>query len=73
MAKHNWDDIKNDYVINELSQPELCEKYGVSVSQLGLRAKRENWLEERKEKKRAIEEKIKKKTIQNEVDRTYQI
>lgn len=71
--RHDWTEIKNDYVINELSQPEICKKYGVSVSQLGLRAKKENWLQERKEKKRQIEENVKKKAIKNEVDRRVAI
>lgn len=67
--KHNWEKIRNDYVLNGLSQPELCKKYGVSSSQIGKIAKRENWLEKRKNKNREIAEKVEKKTIQNEVDR----
>lgn len=67
--KHDWEKYKNEYVYNGLSQPDLVKKYGVSSSQVGKIAKKENWLALREAKKREIAEEIERKATESEIER----
>lgn len=67
--KHDWGKYRNEYVYNGLSQPDIVKKYGVSSSQIGKIAKKENWLELREAKKREIAEAIEKKATESEIER----
>lgn len=58
--KVNWEQIKTEYVTGDISYRKLAEKYGVSRATLQLRAKREEWFNQR-EKLRA---KVMAKAIQ---------
>ena len=50
--KHDWDKYKEEYIFSNCSLPDLVKKYGVSLSQLGKVAKKGNWVELRKQKKK---------------------
>lgn len=71
--KHDWDKMREEYIYNGLSQPDLCKKYGVSVSQIGKVAKAQEWVKLRDSKKREIQEEVEKKNTQNEIDRRVAI
>lgn len=64
MAKHNWSKIKSTYVTGEMSQREVAKKYGVSESQLAVRASNEGWVQLRREHRRKVEEKAKQKAVE---------
>lgn len=64
MARHNWSKIKSTYVTGEMSQREVAKKYGVSESQLAVRASNEGWVQLRREHRRKVEEKAKQKAVE---------
>lgn len=47
--KVNWDKIKNEYVTSRISYRDLAEKHEVPFDTLKYRAKKEKWVEKRKE------------------------
>ena len=68
MARHNWSKIKTAYVTSEMSQREVAKKYGVSESQLAVRASNEGWVQLRREHRRKVEEKAKQKAAEKKAD-----
>ena len=68
MARHNWSKIKTAYVTSEMSQREVAKKYGVSESQLAVRASNEGWVQLRREHRRKVEEKAKQKAADKKAD-----
>lgn len=64
MAKHNWSRIRSAYVTGEMSQREVAKKYGVSESQLAVRASNEGWVQMRREHRRKVEEKARQKAAE---------
>jgi len=61
----DWAGIRNEYITTTISQRALAEKYGVSHVTLGKRAKREGWLDARRQK----DDKTKAKTIEKASER----
>lgn len=57
----DWDAIKQEYISTNISQRELAEKYGVSVSSLGKRCASEGWSELRKKFRKKVEKKTMEK------------
>lgn len=53
----DWDAIKQEYISTNISQRELAEKYGVSVSSLGKRCASEGWSGLRKKFRKKVEKK----------------
>ena len=47
----DWDAIKQEYISTNISQRELAEKYGVSVSSLGKRCASEGWSQNKEQGK----------------------
>jgi hypothetical protein len=57
----DWDAIKQEYISTNISQRELAEKYGVSVSSLGKRCASEGWSGLRKKFRKKVEKKTMEK------------
>lgn len=57
----NWDEIKIDYIANNLSLRKLAEKYGLSKDAINKHSKKENWLRERQKLKTATQTKLRQK------------
>ncbi|HJI69442.1 MAG TPA: hypothetical protein OIM14_03990 [Oscillospiraceae bacterium] len=57
----DWDAIKQEYISTNISQRELAEKYGVSVSSLGKRCASEGWGGLRKKFRKKVEKKTMEK------------
>ena len=53
----DWDAIKQEYISTNISQRELAEKYGVSVSSLGKKCASEWWSGLRKKFRKKVEKK----------------
>ena len=53
----DWDAIKQEYISTNISQRELAEKYGVSVSSLGKKCASEGWSGLRKKFRKKVEKK----------------
>lgn len=68
MARHNWSKIKNAYVTSAMSQRETAKKYGVSESQLAVRASNEGWVKLRREHRSKVEEKAKQKALEKKAE-----
>lgn len=68
MARHNWSKIKNTYVTSTMSQREVAKKYGVSESQLAVRASNEGWVKLRREHRSKVEEKAKQKALEKKAE-----
>lgn len=68
MAKHNWGKIKTAYVTSEMSQREVAKKYGVSESQLSVRASNEGWVQLRREHRCKVQEKAQQKAAEKKAD-----
>lgn len=58
----DWLEIKNEYVNGSISYRKLVEKYGVSLSTLQNRARREGWPAERDKQRDRIAAKVVQKT-----------
>lgn len=58
----DWLEIKNEYVNGSISYRKLVEKYGVSLSTLQSRARREGWPAERDKQRDRIAAKVVQKT-----------
>lgn len=58
----DWLEIKNEYVNGSISYRKLVEKYGVSLSTLQTRARREGWPAERDKQRDRIAAKVVQKT-----------
>lgn len=56
----DWEAIKQEYISTNISQKELAEKHGVSVSTLGKKCSSEGWSKLRKK----FRKKVEKKTIE---------
>lgn len=57
----DWDAIKQEYISTNISQRELAEKYGVSVSSLGKKCASEGWSVLRKKFRKKVEKKTMEK------------
>lgn len=57
----DWDAIKQEYISTNISQRELAEKYGVSVSSLGKKCASEGWSGLRKKFRKKVEKKTMEK------------
>ena len=57
----DWDAIKQEYISTNISQRELAEKYGVSVSSLGKKCASEGWSGQRKKFRKKVEKKTMEK------------
>lgn len=57
----DWDAIKQEYISTNISQRELAEKYGVSVSSLGKKCASEGWSSLRKKFRKKVEKKTMEK------------
>ena len=57
----DWDAIKQEYISTNISQRELAEKYGVSVSSLGKKCASEGWSWLRKKFRKKVEKKTMEK------------
>lgn len=57
----DWDAIKQEYISTNISQRELAEKHGVSVSSLGKRCASEGWSGLRKKFRKKVEKKTMEK------------
>ena len=57
----NWDEIKLDYIANNMSLRKLAEKYGINKDVINYHSKKENWLAERKKLKMEIQTKARQK------------
>ena len=65
VKQFDWNAIRAEYITGQISQRDLCTKYGVSYSKLGEIARKEKWTEQ----KRKYEEKVFEKAIQKQCDR----
>lgn len=54
----NWEEIKLEYVSTDTSYRELCDKYGVTMSQVSKRATRGDWVALRNMRRKATEKKV---------------
>ena len=61
--KHNWNDIKTEYVTTKISTRALARKFGVSPSDVAKRCSREKWVEERSK----FRDEVVSKAVQNQV------
>lgn len=68
MARHNWSKIRTAYVTGAMSQREVAKKYGVSESQLAVRASNEGWSQQRKDHRRKVEEKARQKAAERKAE-----
>ena len=72
MPQVNWLKIRNDYINGYFSYRELAAEYGLNLSTLGRRAKRESWQELRDGQRDKVSTKTLQKTaeklIEQEVD-----
>lgn len=62
--KPNWIKIRNEYETSNISYRKLCEKYGVSLTALKTRAKKESWKSSKEEVRHKIAQKTTQKTIE---------
>ena len=60
----NWKKIKAEYLAGDISYRKLADKYGVSIDTLERRAKREEWVNERKETYGKITAKARQKIVE---------
>lgn len=67
--KHDWDKYREEYIYSNCSLPDLVKKYGVSLSQLGLRASKEKWVELREAKREEIKKEVEKISTESEIER----
>lgn len=65
VKQFDWNAIRAEYITGQISQRDLCTKYGVSYSKLGEIARKEKWTEQ----KRKYEEKVFEKAIQKQCNR----
>lgn len=47
MATRDWESIRTEYVVGQLSLRALARKHGISRSQVGWHSRREGWVEQR--------------------------
>lgn len=66
----DWDAIKQEYISTNISQRELAEKYGVSVSSLGKKCASEGWSGLRKKFRKKVEKKTMEKISRKKSLRT---
>jgi hypothetical protein len=71
--KHDWDKYREEYIYNGLSLPDLVAKYGCALSYIGKIASKENWVEQREQKRKEIKKEVERKSTQNEIDRRVAI
>lgn len=69
MATLDWKAIKTEYITSTQSQRELAEKYGVSMTTLGGRARKEKWTTARREYRQKVIEKATRKAADKEANR----
>lgn len=65
VKQFDWNAIRAEYITGQISQRDLCAKYGVSYTKLCEIARKEKWTE----KKRKYEEKVFEKAIQKQCDK----
>lgn len=63
MSKFNWSAIKIEYLTTEITQKDLAEKYGVSISTISKRAMDEKWTKQKKIQKNKIEKNVMKESV----------
>ena len=71
--RHDWERIKAEYITDlQASYRKLCTKYGVPFSTLRDRAKRENWVAERKKTQNKIVRQAAQKIVSRQAKRIAQ-
>lgn len=63
MAEINYDEIKTEYISSDVSFSSLARKYGVSVSAISRRAKKQNWDKEKANISKEVQRKVEESTI----------
>lgn len=69
----NWKKIKAEYIKGGISQQQLADKYGVSISTLTKHAMAEKWKDLRKEIGKKTDEKIVEKVATQEAAKEYNV
>ena len=66
-APNDWVKIKNEYLSQGTPYRELCEKYGVNLKTLARHAKKEGWVQTRKETANKVSTRSQKRIEDNKV------
>ncbi|MDD6236378.1 MAG: helix-turn-helix domain-containing protein, partial [Clostridiales bacterium] len=69
VSKINWIKIKNDYINGRGSYRKLADKYGISATSIGKRARLEGWAEQREKQLHKSYTKVAQKTADRIAER----
>jgi hypothetical protein len=58
MPRANWLKIRNEYIMTDIAQRPLAQKYNIGYSTLAQRATKENWAELRKQHLSKVDAKV---------------
>ncbi len=71
--KTDWTAVKDKYVTTECSMRALAKDYGLNVSTVSKKAKKENWLEERQQFQDKLQTKILEEMVRERVSRAKEM
>lgn len=68
--KVDWVKVKNEYVTTDLSTREIAKKFNISQSTVNFHSSNENWVKDREEYRRKVEEDLLRKSANKKVKAT---
>ena len=71
MATRDWNAIKTDYIIGQISLRDLAQTHGVSLGAIGTRCAAEDWEAEREHKRTLLNEHIDAEATKRELEHAY--